>query len=354
VSVFISHSFDDQAEFQNVTDWLESRGVPYWKPDEIKPGASLRGQLRQAVGSCSVCIFIATRNSVSSSWCGAELGAFWGADIPVITYLADSSLPDEALPPILQGDVYERVLSKVAARAAELVRERDGSGPKKAISPGDRVTNMTVEQLESLIAGAVSLVRAGEEQGAPADGQTRDLGEEALDAAGRVLRAADAASQIGREPDDAWRRRILWVDDRPDNNVHERQVFESLGLTFDLALTTDEGLERLRNSRYGAIISDMGRREGPREGYRLLDAVRAYDTVTPFFIYAGSNAPEHKREAASHGAQGSTNRADDLVDMVTQALSSGDATYVQGRMRPELQLCRKNEACYAGANRSRD
>jgi len=103
-------------------------------------------------------------------------------------------------------------------------------------------------------------------------------------------------------------------------------VFESLGLTFDLALSTDEALERLSSSRYGAIISDMGRREGPREGYRLLDAVRASDTITPFFIYAGSNAPEHKREAAEHGAQGSTNRANELVDMVTQALSSSDTT----------------------------
>lgn len=326
MTVFISHSFDDQPEFENVTDWLDRLGVPYWKPAEIKSGASLRGQLRQAVGSCSVCIFIATRNSVASSWCGAELGAFWGADIPMIVYLADSSLPEEALPPIVQGDVWDKRLQRIASRAAELVKEREGSGVKGTVSPGDRVTSMTVEQLEKIIAGAVSLVRAGEERGSPAIEQTR--GATALDAAGRVLRAADAASHIGHEPGDIWRRRILWVDDRPDNNTFERQAFESLGLTFDLVLSTDEALERLNSSRYGAIISDMGRREGPHEGYRLLDAVRAFDKVTPFFIYAGSNVPEHKREAARHGAQGSTNRASELVDMVTQALSSGDTTSV--------------------------
>jgi CheY-like chemotaxis protein len=325
MTVFISHSFDDQSEFENVTDWLDGRGIPYWKPAEIKSGASLRGQLRQAIGSCSVCIFVATHKSVASSWCGAELGAFWGADIPVIVYLADSSLPEEALPPILQGDVWDRRLSRIASRAAELVKEREGSGTKGVISPSDRVTSMTVGQLEKLIAGAVSLVRAGEERGSPVDEQADGLGSTALDAAGRVLRAADAASQIGHEPGDKWRRRILWVDDRPGNNTYERQVFESLGLTFDLALSTEEALEQLSSSRYGAIISDMGRREGPREGYRLLDAVRASDRVTPFFIYAGSNAPQHKREAAEHGAQGSTNRANELVDMVTQALSSNDA-----------------------------
>jgi CheY-like chemotaxis protein len=323
MTVFISHSFQDQSQFENVTDWLDRLGIPYWKPADIKSGESLRGQLRAAIGSCAVCIFIATHNSVASSWCGAELGAFWGADIPVIVYLADSSLQEESLPPILHGDVWDRRLSRIASRAAELVKERAGNG-SKMISPGDRVTNMTVEQLEKIIAGAVSLVRAGEEDRSSVERQPGDLGPTALDAAGRVLRAADAASRIGREPGDIWRRKILWVDDRPDNNIYERQVFEALGLTFDLALSTDEALERLNSSRYGAIISDMGRREGPREGYRLLDAVHAFDTSTPFFIYAGSNAPKHKREAAEHGAQGSTSMADELVDMVTQALRPND------------------------------
>jgi CheY-like chemotaxis protein len=327
MTVFVSHSFDDQSEFENVTDWLDRLGVPYWKPAEIKTGASLRGQLRQAVGSCSVCIFIATRKSVLSSWCSVELGAFWGADIPVIVYLADASLAEEDLPSIVQGDVWDRRLSRIAARAAELVKEREGDGTSQAISPTDRVSNMTVEQLEKIVAGAVSLVRAGEEHGSPPDRQAGNLEATALDAAGRVLRAAGAASQIGHEPGDVWRRRILWVDDRPDNNTYERQVFESLGLTFDLALTTDEALARLSTNRYGAIISDMGRVEGPREGYRLLAAVRTSDAVTPFFIYAGSNAPQHKREAAERGAQGSTNRASELVDMVTQALSANDTTF---------------------------
>lgn len=103
-------------------------------------------------------------------------------------------------------------------------------------------------------------------------------------------------------------------------------MFETLGLTFDLSLSTDDALKRLNSSRYGAIISDVARPEGPREGYRLLDAVRASDPITPFFIYAGSNAPEHKREAAKHGAQGLANQASELVGMVTHALRSNDAT----------------------------
>lgn len=323
MTVFISYSFDDQPDFENVADWLDNLSVPYWKPAEIRTGESLREQLHQVIGSCAACIFIATRNSVNSSWCNAELGAFWISRIPIITYLADSYLAHKDFPPIVQGDVWDQKLSHIAARAAELVKEKERSGTG-SISRSDKITNITVGQLEKIIAGAVSLVRAAEERGSDVDDQAVGPEDRALDAAGHVLRAADAASNIGREPGDAWRRRILWVDDRPDNNAYERQVFESLGFTFDLARSTDEALELLRHSRYGAIISDMGRPEGPREGYRLLEAVRASDKFTHFFIYASSNKPEHKREAAERGAQGSTNRASELVDLVTQALSSHD------------------------------
>ena len=56
--------------------------MPYWNPAEVKAGSSLRDQLRQAVEHCSVCIFVATHRAIESSWCGAELGAFWGAGKP--------------------------------------------------------------------------------------------------------------------------------------------------------------------------------------------------------------------------------------------------------------------------------
>jgi len=112
-----------------------------------------------------------------------------------------------------------------------------------------------------------------------------------------VVRAVGPPAGSG----DAWRNHILWVDDRPDNNSYERQAFEGVGLRFTLALSTDEAFERLSQNRFAAIISDMGRREGPREGYVLLDRLRAKGDDTPLFFYAASNAPEHKRETREHG-----------------------------------------------------
>lgn len=131
-----------------------------------------------------------------------------------------------------------------------------------------------------------------------------------------VVRAAGPAAGTG----DGWRNHILWVDDRPENNTYERQAFEAMGLRFTLALSTDEAFERLAQVQFAAIISDMGRREGPREGYILLDRLRKEGDRTPLFFYAASNAPEHKRETRLHGGQGCTNNAEELFEMVTRAV----------------------------------
>jgi hypothetical protein len=120
MGVFISHSFENKPEFDNIADALAQAGVDYWNPADVKPGSSLRDQLRRAVEDCSVCVLIATRRAVESSWCGSELGAFWGAGKPIIVYLAESSLTENDLPPIVQGDVWERRISRVVARAGEL------------------------------------------------------------------------------------------------------------------------------------------------------------------------------------------------------------------------------------------
>jgi len=93
-----------------------------------------------------------------------------------------------------------------------------------------------------------------------------------------------------------------------------------VGLRFTLALSTDEAFEKLSQTKYAAIISDMGRREGPREGYMLLDRLRKEGDRTPLFFYASSNAPEHKRETREHGGQGCTNNARELFEMVTRAV----------------------------------
>lgn len=318
-SAFISHSFENKPEFDNIVDSLEQRDIPYWNPADVKPGSSLREQLKVAVEKCGVCIFVATRHAIESSWCGAELGAFWGAGKPVLVYLAEPSLKDDELPPIVQGDVWERRISRIADRAKELLLQAASSGPATTVGSASLVSNMTIEELEKLIVGVVSLAAAGERPEGSATSFDM-VGKAAKSVAGQVLAGTRAAGISAAHADHEWHNKILWVDDRPENNVYERQAFESMGLEFTLALSTKEALAVFAPRRFAAIISDMGRKEGKQEGYVLLEAIRKLDMRIPFFIYAGSAEPEHKRQAAMRGAQGMTNVARDLVDMVIKAL----------------------------------
>jgi CheY-like chemotaxis protein len=113
---------------------------------------------------------------------------------------------------------------------------------------------------------------------------------------------------------------VLWVDDRPSNNLHERQALEAVGITFVPAVSTEEALEKIKRQPFDAIISDMGRPPDPQAGYTLLEKLRESGDRTPFLIYAGSSAPEHRAEARRRGAVACTNRPDELFEMVLSIL----------------------------------
>ena len=80
---------------------------------------------------------------------------------------------------------------------------------------------------------------------------------------------------------------VLWVDDRPANDVYERRALEALGIRVTTSLSTEEALEKARSTQYDAIISDMGRPPDPQAGYTLLDQLRKNKIDIPFIIYAG-------------------------------------------------------------------
>ena len=131
-------------------------------------------------------------------------------------------------------------------------------------------------------------------------------------AANKMMNAGNNLKSVELES-----QRILWVADNPDINFYEREALKTLGFEFDLAKTTKEALNLLMNTSYCVVISDMGRAEGANEGYVLLKALRQQGNQIPFLIYANSNRLEHKIMAQEKGAQGSTNKAEELIDFVT-------------------------------------
>ncbi|MDR1820914.1 MAG: response regulator [Oscillospiraceae bacterium] len=116
---------------------------------------------------------------------------------------------------------------------------------------------------------------------------------------------------------------ILWADDCPQNNVYLRNVLENYGIKFDLALSTDSALRMIQHNKYSLIISDMGRQEGAREGYVLLERLRGSGNNIPYIIYsAGGSSIENREEAKRKGAQCSTNHANEVADTVLKLLLS--------------------------------
>ena len=120
---FISHSFQDVAVYSTLCLALDSAGADHWDPKTMAAGESLSDQLRSAIKSCEACVLIATRRSVESPWCLAELGAFWGAGKSVILFMADPDLADSVLPPQFKGNLRantaQELISALASVAAK-------------------------------------------------------------------------------------------------------------------------------------------------------------------------------------------------------------------------------------------
>lgn len=113
---------------------------------------------------------------------------------------------------------------------------------------------------------------------------------------------------------------ILWVDDNPDNNMYERETFESLGVNVELSRSTSDAIEKIKSRNYDVVISDMGRPESDRAGYDLLERKQSIGDSSPFIIYSGPVRPEHKRMAREKGAFGCTDRPRELYSLVRRAL----------------------------------
>ena len=115
---------------------------------------------------------------------------------------------------------------------------------------------------------------------------------------------------------------ILWVDDNPANNELAVRALRKFNLEIEQATSTEAGLDAFHRRKFDLVISDMGRGADMRAGYGLLKSLRDSGSNVPFFIFAGSDTPEFRREAAERGAQLSTNDMLELVDNVVKYLGA--------------------------------
>ena len=119
---------------------------------------------------------------------------------------------------------------------------------------------------------------------------------------------------------------ILWVDDRPSNNRNEARMLRSFGALVTFAATTEEAVHALQaaaeqHQPFDVILSDISRELPAPDltaGLTMLPCLRNTGFQQPVIYYVGRPNPGAGVPA---GAFGVTNRPDQLLQLVVDALS---------------------------------
>ena len=243
--------------------------------DGIEFGQKWKKQLTEAISMSRFLIPIVTPLFFKSGPCRDELNQF-------IEHEKSLGRNDLILPIyFVTTPVLERPeLLKDDTLACEIgSRQRYDWRVQADLPPNDPQIRRAVRELAEKIATAI------ERTSGPAPAPARaSRGDDPADGeASRLVKSLGSERETKKG-----RKLVLWVDDRPDNNIIERRSMAAYNFDFVLARSTGQALAELRQQQFDAIISDMGRPPDSRAGYTLLEAVRGSGDQTPYFIYAGS------------------------------------------------------------------
>jgi PleD family two-component response regulator len=152
------------------------------------------------------------------------------------------------------------------------------------------------------------------------------VGAETREAVGDDVRAAAAArgqtldATVLKVPASIRFGRILWVDEHPDNNLHESIAFERLGLAVTKTTYADGAMAYLKSLRYDVVITNWGRQDGTPVPDFVRQVVSSYSDVT-VIVYT-SPAQVRTGDAHRSGADVVTADPQKLLGSVLARLSS--------------------------------
>lgn len=125
--------------------------------------------------------------------------------------------------------------------------------------------------------------------------------------------------------------RVLWVDDRPQGNHHERAALARLQVEVVCVTRTAEALAMLSEAQspFDLVISDWQRDgDGPDAGLALASALRAQGHTLPLYYYHGefdaTKRAQRRQQALAVGALGEAVMPQELIEAVVHALRGPD------------------------------
>jgi len=364
VKLFYSYAHEDEPLRDELADHLkilERRGlIRPWHDRKIVSGSDWAATIDDYLDSAELVLLLISKDFLASDYIfGVELEramqrqAEQGCDVvPVFLRAVDiepedaedlpfmklQGLPtdlkavtswpnrDEAWTDVAKGlrKAVNRIRERKAADAATGANEGGpGNGfasphPSPRPAPVAAGTDPTLERIVDGVIGQVGEAQR-ERAGPPVTGTVRaDLDQE-------TRRLIDVPDQ----------KRILWVDDHPDNNRRERAALARLQIDVQIARSTREALGRidegLRSGEpYDLVLTDWSRpRDGPEAGLGLIDALRTAGHVMPVVVYHGEfDAGRRVRRAAQVASAGGLGEAvlpAELMQLVSLSLTPRDA-----------------------------
>ena len=84
---FLTYCSKDLKAARDLVTFARSLGITIRFDEEILLASYPVGdRLRDEIGRCHACVWLLTEDSLASRWCPPEVGAFWGANKPIIVF----------------------------------------------------------------------------------------------------------------------------------------------------------------------------------------------------------------------------------------------------------------------------
>ena len=190
----------------------------------------------------------------------------------------------------LAAEVARKPADAFATKLWETVKAALGKVLEREHIPSD-VSAATIRKAAEevpAVAGALQAARSG------ASGLRR------AELVGNVLRGA----------------RVLWVDDHPEHNAWERELFRSLGVVIVSVESTRSAVASLKAESFDVVISDIHRDNEPVDGIdgamRIRDIVPTLSVLFYIQDLTSTQVPEP--------ASGITNEPNELLHLVLDRL----------------------------------
>jgi len=128
------------------------------------------------------------------------------------------------------------------------------------------------------------------------------------------------SEQVIRELRRPVRRSLLWVDDHPDNNVHESLALANLGFVIANTTSTETAMRFLETGGFDVVITDLGRGDNKEAGIDLLQRMRQLPKVPPAVVYTMGHDERHER-ARQEGARAVVVQPGELIQAVLTSVA---------------------------------